>query len=385
MKKSLLLGCCISLAALYSCGGGSAGGGLPPVPATALNVSGVVATDGIFDPSPRHDGSGNLWMSYSTVNYSGNDAALTEVRTRVASSTDGGSTWTDAGVDPNNNSNPDFQLTVSGITYWASWHYEVSSLLYDPYDADTAKRWKMLWHRMAYVESGGNSNLSIDNSWIGLSTASAPNGAWSAERKMFAGSIYAAAANTVIGAPEIQLNMLHTSLNSCIAFTEPSMLAKSDGIYISLNCLGLTPSQVVTSKIVGVKCNRTFTTCSYLGDFLQGTEAAQFSQSGQALTGFSATELVSAGGNDYLIVTPTEPPSDSYRGCLAFRISDLATATLVRSNGTPSLIKRIYGTSGSFNGACGYDTNATGSGIIYSEYNNSAPHFRLFASHVTLP
>ena len=384
MKKSLLLGCCcISLAALYSCGGG--GAGLPPVPATALSISGVLATDGIFDPSPRHDGSGNLWMSYSTVNYSPHDAALTEVRTRVASSADGGSTWTDVGVDPNNNTAPDFQPTVNGTTYWASWHYEVSSLLYDPYDADATKRWKMLWHRMAYVESGGSSNLSIENSWIGLSTASAPNAAWSAERKLFAGSKYATTANTFIGAPEIQLDTLHTSLNSCIAFTEPSMLAKSDGIYISLNCLGLTPSLVVTSKIVGVRCDRTFTTCTYLGDFLQGSEAAQFSQSGQALTGFSATELVSAGGNDYLIVTPTEPPSDSYRGCLAFRISDFATATLVRNSGTPTLIKRISGTSGSFNGACGYDTGATASGIIYSEYNNSAPHFRLFASHVTLP
>ena len=378
MKKSLLLGCCcISLAALYSCGGG--GAGLPPVPATALSVSGVVATDGIFDPSPRHDGSGNLWMSYSTVNYSTHDAALTEVRTRVASSTDGGSTWTDTGVDPNNNSVPDLQVPNpwGGGNVWADWHYEVSSLLYDPYDTDAGKRWKMLWHRALYVSNGTDSVLSVPNGWIGLSSASTPNGTWSAERKLFAGLLYNTADNVFIGAPEIQLNALHTSLNGCGIFTEPSMLAKSDGIYISLACMG------TVSKIVGVKCDRSFTTCYYLGDFLQGSEAAQFSQSGQAINGFSATELVSADGNDYLIVTPTE--SDSYRGCLAFRISDLATATLVRSNGSPTLIKRISGTSGSFNGACGYDSGATGSGIIYSEYNSSAPHFRLFASHITLP
>jgi hypothetical protein len=382
MKKLFLLGLyCLSLVVLFACGsGGNSDTPTPVISATALSVSGVVATDGIFDPSPRRDGSGNLWMSYSTVNYSANDPVLTEVRTRIASSTDGGSTWTDAGIDPNNNLNPDLLLPGSVI---GDWHYEVSSLLYDPYD-DASKRWKMLWHRALYVSIGIDSVLSVPDGWIGLSTASAPNGIWSAERKLFAGSLYNTADNIFIGAPEIQLNLLDPNLNGCGIFTEPSMLAKSDGIYFSLACMG------TTSKIVGVKCNRTFTTCSYLGDFLQGSEAAQFSQSGQPLTGFSASELVSIGSNDYLIVTPTEhvvTPTeyDIYRGCLAFRISNLANATLVRSGGVPTLVKRISGTSGSFNGACGYDASATGSGIIYSEYNNTAPNFRLFSSHITLP
>lgn len=369
--------CFYSISFLGGCGAGSAPN-TPPVSisATALSVSGAAETDGVFDPSPRRDGSGNLWMSYSIVNNSTNDPSLTEVHTRIASSPDGGSTWTDAGVNPNKNAAPDFQVDIGGTTYWASWHYEVSSLLFDPFDTDASKRWKMLWHRMAYVGIGGHSAPSIENSWIGLSTASAPDGAWGDERKLFAGLLY----NTANGAADIQLNMLHTALNGCGVFTEPSMLAKSDGIYISLHCLG------TTSKIIGVKCDRLFSSCSYLGDFLLGSEAAQFSQSGQSFTGFSATELVSAGGNEYLTVTPTEPPDDSYRGCLVFRVSDLPTATLYRSNNAPMLVKRLSGSSGSFNGACGYDSGATGSGIIYSEYNATAtPHFRLFASHIALP
>jgi hypothetical protein len=383
MKNSFMLGWySISLVALCSCGGSS--NDTTPTPATELTISGSPATDGIFDPAPMSDTSGNLWMSYSTVNYSASaaasGAALTEVRTRIASSPDGGSTWTDAGIDPNNNSAPDLQVpnpwTSIGLV-WADWHYEVSSLLYDPYDADPAKRWKMLWNRVLFVSNGSDSILSKDSNWIGLSTASTPNGTWSAERKLFAGLLYNTADNVFIGAPEIQLNTLNTSLNGCGIFTEPSMLAKSDGIYISLACMG------TTSKIVGVKCDRTFTTCSYLGDFLQGSEAAKFSQSGQTLDGFSASELVSVDSNDYLIVTPTE--SDIYRGCLAFRISNLANATLDRSGGVPVLVKRISGTSGSFNGACSYDPRATGSGIIYSEATTSAPQYHLFASHITLP
>ncbi|MBI5891671.1 MAG: hypothetical protein HZB47_13570 [Nitrosomonadales bacterium] len=381
--KKLSVSCwyCVLAGLLSACGSGSSNElPTPPVAATALSVSGVVATNGVFDTSPRSDGAGNLWMSYSTVNYSANDAALTEVRTRIASSADGGSTWTDAGIDPNNNSSPDLQIpNPSGGTLWADWHYEVSSLLYDPDDADASRRWKMLWHRMLYFETGGNSVPSIDNSWIGLSAASSPSGPWSAERKLFVGSSYASTADTFVGAPEIRLNTLDAALSGCAAFTEPGMLAKSDGIHVSLQCAG-SPQ-----KIIGLRCDRAFANCVYLGDFLAGAEAAQFSQSGQALNGFAATEMVTAGGNDYLIVTPYEPPPDTYRGCLAFRISNLATATLYRSNGVPMPAKRISGSSGSFNGACGYDPGATGSGIIYSEYNATAPNFRLFASHIALP
>jgi len=372
----------ILIASLLISGCGSGGSSTAPVTtptvtATLLSVSGVVATRGIFDPAPRQDGSGNLWMSYSTVNTSANDANLTEVRTRIASSTNGGSTWTDVGVDPNNNSNPDMFISPN----WTDWHYEVSSLLYDPFDPDSSKRWKMLWHRMLYVDVSGVSTLALNISWIGLSTASTPNGTWSAERKLFVGSTYnASAADPFIGAPEIHLDTLHASLNGCAAFTEPSMLAKSDAIYISMQCLGST------GKIIEVKCNRTFSSCSYLGDFLTNSEASQFTLTGQAINGFAATELVTVGSNDYLIVTPYEPPPDSYRGCLAFSISNLSNATLARTGGAPTLIKRISGTSGSFNGACGYDPSASNSGIIYSEYSpSSTPNFRMFASHVTLP
>jgi hypothetical protein len=233
----------------------------------------------------------------------------------------------------------------------------------------------MLWHRYLAADINGTAERIFAKGWIGLSTASVPSGPWSAERKLFTGSIY----DTTLGLPEIQLNNLDVALSGCVVFTEPSMLAKSDGIYVSLQCAG-SPE-----KIIGLRCEHNFSGCTYLGDFLTASEAAQFSQSGQALNGFAATEMVTVNSIDYLIVTPYEPPPDTYRGCLVFRISDITTATLVRSGGVPALVKRICGTSGSFNGACGYDASATGSGIIYSEYNNTAPNFRLFASHITLP
>ncbi len=322
-------------------------------------------------------------MSYSTVNHSRNDAALTVVRTRIATSSDGGSSWSDAGVDPNNNPNPDLQVPNpwgSGAV-WADWHYEVSGLLYDPYDTDASRRWKMLWHRMLYVSNGSASIPSPEFSWIGLGTAPAPDGKWSAERKLFVGAAYTAEADPFAGKPEFLLDKSSGALSGCAAFTEASMLARRDGIYVSLQCAGCP------EKIVGLRCDRAFSACTYLGDFLTAGEASRFSLSGQKLNGFAATEMASAGGNDYLIITPYEqvPATDTYRGCLVFRIGDLASATLLRNNGVPALVERISGSSGSFNGACGYDANATSSGIIYSEYHSIAPHFRMHATHIELP
>ena len=90
------------------------------------------------------------------------------------------------------------------------------------------------------------------------------------------------------------------------------------------------------------------------------------------------------GTTPYLIVTPTL--ADFYHGCLVFQIADLNNATLVRDvSNNPVLQTTITGTSGSFNGACGYTPAASSSGVIYSEVQGSAPQFRLYQSGITLP
>ncbi len=325
-------------------------------------------------------------MSYSAVSTSPHSASLTEVRTRIAQSPDNGLTWRDVDVDPNGIAEADLQVPSDGGTVlWAAWHFEVSSLLYDAADPDTTKRWKLLWHRLLAVNVGNTTVNSVANGWIGFSTAPAPNGPWSAERKLFTGSLYdASAVDTFIGAPEFPLSRLASSTNQldgCLAFTEPSMAARADGIYVALQCAG-SPE-----KIISLRCDRAFSACNYVGDWLLGSEAAQFSRSGESLNGFAAPELVSINGADYLIATPYEqqPAPDTYRGCLVFGIDSWSTAALGRNSGQPAVLGRIYGSARSFNGACGYDPRATASGVLYDEYSTGAPQFHLFASHVTLP
>ncbi len=362
------------------CGGGSDTG---PV-ATELQVAATPGGDGIFDPAPASDGSSTLWMSHSSVNWSTDDPTLSKVHTRIASSPDSGVTWTDAGVDPNRSASwPDFVVSNASGNFWATWRFEVSRLFYDPYDADPARRWKMLWHRVLAAGYPVSKNLFL-NSWIGYSSAPAPNGNWSAERKLFTGSIYNDTDMDVfIGPPEFPLDVDYSAnLGGCSLFTEPGVLARSDGIYISLQCTS-------DRKIVLVRCDRDFASCDYLGDLLTAGEAAQFSLSGESLDFFGASELVETATATYLIVTGIEDISadeNRYSGCLVFRVADLSSATLERNGGEPVLVKQVHGSSGSFNGACGYHAQAGGSGIIYSEYvPNDTPRFHMFSSHIVLP
>ncbi|MCU7918807.1 MAG: hypothetical protein KZQ95_10670 [Candidatus Thiodiazotropha sp. (ex Epidulcina cf. delphinae)] len=313
---------------------------------------------------------------------------MSQVRTRIASSQDGGASWVDVGVDPNqSNLLPDFQVTVGAEAVWVTWRFEVSRLFYDPYDTDANQRWKILWHRVAAIGSPDPAAL-YQNSWIGYSSAATPDGSWHAERKLFTGSLYNSAdMDPVIGPPEFPLNTDYsTDLGGCTLFTEPGVLARSDGICISLQCTG-------ERKIVLLRCDRVFSTCDYLGDLLTAADASQFSLNGESLDFIGASELVDTETATYLIVTGVDQvipgadqPTNRYSGCLVFRVSDLDSARVERIAGNPVLIKRVDGSSGSFNGACGYDAQADGSGIIYSEFTPIAtPRFHLFSSHVILP
>jgi hypothetical protein len=370
---------------LNGCGSGSGGNDLGGGATSGeIEIRGTPGDEGIFDPAPVWDDVSTLWMSYSSVSWSLNDSTLIQVHSRIASSSDGGVSWTDEDVDPNKSHVwPDFTGEFNGDTYWATWRFEVSRLVYDPYDSNPNRRWKILWHR--YLTAGAPVSAKIfENGWIGYSSASAPDASWSDERKLFTGSLYNDTdMDAFIGAPEFPLDVSNNSdLGGCTLFTEPGVLARSDGIYISLQCTG-------EKKIVLLRCNREFSSCDYLGDLLSASDAQQFSQSGQSLSLFGAPELVDTTTATYLIVTGIEDISateNRYTGCVVFRISDLANAKVEREMGVPVLVDRVEGTDGSFNGACGYDYQAVGSGIIYSEFiQNDSPRFRMFHSYVTLP
>lgn len=377
--KSASLAIAITLLAsllLVSCNDGAGTAGSP------ADIAGAPATNGVFDAALTQDGTGGLWMSYSAVNAASNDPILPRVGTRIASSSNAGSSWVDAGVAPNTPT--EIQVPDGVGTTWAVWQYEVSRLLYDPHATDPNLRWKLFWHRYLQANLGGHAERLFQHGWIGVTTAASPTGTWSSERKLLVGTGYDVLNNAIIGAPEYIPASLATGgqLGGCVVFSEPGALATASGIYISLKCATVGN----TGKVVLLRCANDLApaSCTYIGDLLLDSEAQQFAPSGQNYDGFSATELVMIGATPYLIVTPTL--ADFYHGCLVFQIANLSNATLVRDIGNnPVLQRTISGSAGSFNGACGYTPAANSSGVIYSEFQSSVPQFRLYQSGVTLP
>ncbi len=340
-----------------------------------------IGDQGIFDPSlARDSGSSRIWMSYSEVDNSswpgGSDPAYNHlIHTRMAFSDDAGATWSDAGILVNTSEDvviPIDDGTGTMVDHDGTWVHEVSALVFDPDDPDPDTRWKLFWHHYLWLDG----LRLFQHGWIAMKTAPSPTGPWSAERKLFVGSIYDTASDAMIGSPEVHLDLTHGDLGSCLAFSEPGALAAGGALYLAL--LGAEGSSQ-NGRIILLRSADHGLTWTYRGTLLLNSADGP----GLGCHGFSAPALFERGGRYFLIATPQV--NDWYSGTSVFEISDLDTASLVRDGGIPRVITRVDGTAGSFNGAAGYIPEATGSGVIYSEaFLSETPRFRIFKSRIRL-
>ena len=361
----------IIIGILSGCGSsGSSGSGTPETVTPVVNpnlieilVAGIPADLGNFDPAPTVDAGGGLWMSYSHVSLDGSGLKLIEAR--LAGSTDAGGSWTDEGLSIN----PAAAFMIGPDT--VAWAQEVSRLVYNPFAAGAgADPWIILWHRYLSMLNGSETLRLFDNGWIGMKSGNSAM-ALGNERKLFTGSVYNIANDSIIGPPEVALDTLDPALDSCVTFTEPGVLPKTNGIYVSLLCATAAPP----GKIILLRCDHHMNNCGYLGTLIDGSEAVLLNS---GYDNFSASELVSVNGEDYLIVTPSE--ATIYRGCAVYRINDLDQAGIERDAGTAKATA-VFEAHGDFNGACGYVEGLFGSGIIISEaFTTSVPVFRLFTT-----
>ncbi|MFC1671078.1 exo-alpha-sialidase [Spirochaetota bacterium] len=321
---------------------------------------------GIFDPSLAEDPStGTIWMSYSSVNISEMWVDHDAITTRLAYSDDNGLSWHD------NNTAINIAEDFSSAEGNGTWANEVSCIIYDKGAALPSERWKILWHRYLWF----NRQRQFAFGWIAMKTAPSPNGPWSSERKLFSGSAYDNVTDTIIGQPEVMLDKMHSELNSCVAFTEPGMLSTDNALYLSLLC---AESSSTDGKIVLLKWPHPDGPWEYKGAFMTNSIDGPL----MGYDGFSAPEMFEKGGDFYLIATPQT--SDKYLGTYIFEIEDLETAAIKRNNGAPEIYLTIFGVDGSHNGAAGYISGASGSGILYSEVNiDSEPFmFQIFSSGI---
>jgi len=323
---------------------------------------------GIFDPSLARDpNTGKLWMSYSEVDNS-TYPANKRINTRLAYSGDSGTTWADSGSVINQATDQIYDI------FETTWVYEVSSICYDANEPSSDK-WKLVFHR--YLALG--TNRLFEHGWIGMKTASTPGGlASAAEIKLFTGKSYDADANNPPN-PVLPLDTHHSDLNACLVFTEPSVFSTNNALYICM--LGAKSSSM--GIIFLVKYPYPAGPWEYKGTFLNNDVDAPAINA--TYDGFSAPSIYEKGGKFYLMVTPVikDGSVDKYSGTVIFEITSLDSATIKRNTGIPEVINSVYGTADSFNGAAGYISQSTGSGILYSELSTSPSlEFKIFASMV---
>ncbi|GMR16310.1 MAG: hypothetical protein BMS9Abin31_0634 [Gammaproteobacteria bacterium] len=395
---------------LSACGSGSS----VTIPRATERITFTGAGDlGIFDPSVTRDtSSGQLWMSYSSVNTSPNYASTLywSVSIRLAFSDDNGVTWQDAGVvvspavertdfGPMAENHPTGEILASTTGIWQS---ETSSLVYDAHPSTPAnERWKLIWFQYFH---GDLTSYFADYSWISMKMASTPAGlATATPVKLFGGAglqadnsitgdpVYA----PVGGVPAIQLNTgltqvgggaNVTELNLCI-FAEPGLHATNSAIYMAIYCADAS-TVPLTEYLVYFRCNSPCTMTNaasweYLGRLLSPSDA-------QAATSdhhYQAPALVEKNGKTYLLVTPVDTTSGArYNGCRVYEFVDVNSSPL-RRNGSQLLeVGRIDGDAGSHNGACEAFSGLDG-GIIFSQLGTAgtADAFKIIKSQVSLP
>lgn len=357
--------------------------GNSPSNAEILTV-GSVSSKGIFDPALTYDSvSGTLWMSYSAVNDNNGNLYPTQntVSTRLAFSSNAGSSWTDSGVVVNPILN--VTLTYPGLPTTGVWHHEVSRVLYDPFAASAASRWKLLSHHYLLVKDTSNDRR-FEHGWLGYKAAATPAGLQAAtEVKLFAGGLYDTANNTasgttgspVGGAPVIALQSLNVQLNNCLIFTEPGLLSTASFLYMTSICVEASNYRVALFRCAQ-PCAMT-SGWSYVATLLQNSDAVSL-----GYLNFSASELLQENGANYLMVSPEGATGSPgiYHGCKVYKFTDINTGTL---QGAPTAVNTVNGTQGSFNGACGFDEQSQ-TGIVFSEFNFTLNEsFQIFKSFLS--
>jgi hypothetical protein len=314
---------------------------------------------GLFDASVASGPGGALYMSVSGVEAPGGDALLEHlaVRTLLARSTDQGEHWSLLGAI-----NPDigFAATEKRKPKPARWQSEVSALAYDPYDAPPA-RWKLLWHQYLRIEE----ERQFEHGWIALREAATPEALANATPVKLIGTFAYAAVNNdaaawtrppIAGAPVLQASQISSELAGCAVLTEPGVLARPEGLYLALVCHEKKSLlKGVESRIVLLRCMRPCTAAGswqFVGTVLDMSDAKAL-----GVEKFSAADLFSAEGSDYLTVSPVgkNPGNDAYKGCWVIPFRNINTGELWRSAGgvlQPRL--RVTLEADSFNGACSY-------------------------------
>lgn len=338
-------------------------------PMTVVGDTG--STLGVFDPSTYYpkDAPAGV-MSYSSV------PSQEAIFTRIAVSSDKGSTWT---YVADANAPSDVSGMCDGAMCTGRLISEVTAIVADPTDTPE-RRYKLFLHTYFVYPGTTPVKLRYDWGYIGLQTAPEPKGPWSRADKLLG---WTSTMPSVSSEGALQKLTDIAELAKCVAFTEPSAIVTPTTIELALGCVEVaTPP---TIRIVLLRSTDRAKTFSLVGTLLQPNDGAC---AGSSVPQVNAAHLFDVGGKPYLLASTagTVPPGfTGYNGCAVYEIEDLVTARIRRKDGAP-VIARFIDPGGRFGGACSYAEGASANGYVISALAGTSPiAFRMYATGVAAP
>jgi hypothetical protein len=349
--------------------------------ASRLKVQGDPAGSeiGTFDPSIVSGSDGTIAMSYTSV-----DLQRNKLHTRIALSTDGGATFTFAtkanaaeeNVDLEASGDPD---CPGGTCSNATIVHEVSGLVEDPADPNSAARWKLFTHSYVVLEPDpqdpNTPRLRYEYGHIRMGTAPAADGPWTAPQPVLG---WPSAAPMSSIAPQLVTEL--DSMQDCVALTEPSAMvdASTGALELAVGCVAPL-AQDFGVRIELLRSTDHGATWSHAHKLLDSSDGPCVGGAGPEM---NAAHLFTRGGQRYLIASPAGTVSfpggasgSGYRGCLVFRRTDDGVER--DAEGAPVVVARIDPGDGIFAGAC---SDHPAGGYVLSALSFAAPPdiFRMF-------
>jgi hypothetical protein len=324
-----------------------------------LTINGDVgSTLGVWHPSLVYPaGATQGFLAYTSVP---GEAA---VHTRLAVSSDSGRTWvfltTVNQADPLTAATTD--TTLCGATACdGTWVHDNPSLVADPSDPDTTRRFKLFVH--SYFVGTARSLAAPQYGTLSLYTAPHVIGPWSLESKALGWNSTSPVSSTGVG-QNISTDAALGGLAGCYYLFDPGALVRGDTIDLALACVHL--DAVYSTDIRLIRSTDHAASWHSVGTMLSTTDAGTVGSVSPQLSG---ADLFRVGTTIYLLATPQGVLSSGAvgnRGCLEFEVSDIETGAVRRDGGGgPVVLNGFFGTQGTLAGACTADAGATTSGIL---------------------
>ncbi len=339
---------------------------LDPAQLSEITIVGDSPTAGIFDPSIVYptDATGGV-MAYSAV------PGQETIRTHIAVSSDHGATWTFA-AEANTPETATEPSTECGGTMCAgSLNSEVSSVIYDADEPDSAKRWKLFAHRYLV---GPNVNLHYAIGTITLQTAAQPQGPWTAPTKLIGWNSDSSYSSSGVVA---NVSTMGGTAGDCIALTEPGAIWLPGVIDLSVGCVYLD-NQVAKIRIELLRSTTHGTTWTSVSTLLTANDATC---GGTSTPGLNGADLYALNGTEYVVATPSD--ANGYRGCLVFSVDDIVAGKVKRDGQGRAIVDRAF-SAPFFNGACTFADGAGGYALDVG-FLTSAKPFHIYRSAITHP